>query len=267
MKRLMLSIAVGVSVVALVFGANTAYVNSMVKPINVPIASQDIPPHTQITEEMIKMVQLPTKGIPPEAIKSKEELIGKWSQVDYGIPKNSYFYKGKVVSEEELLDAERMKLKDGERLYTFTVDIEKSAAGNIIPGVLVDIWYIGRTPDNEQIVGRLFRDVLVIGAKNRKAEDILEKQTQTDEKNKENRELYPTVIQLAVNDEQIPYLDLARATGAIQLIPKSGAVVTMDIKNRPDNAKFQSKDEYDIKAYLEMLSANLKKDEQVKEEE
>ena len=249
-KRLLVSILVSLGVVGALYLGNQLSIKSQVQPTAVPVAAVDIPPHTEITQDMIKVMALPAKGIPPEAIRSVDEVVGKWTQVDFGVPKNSLFYQGKVVTQEELLDAERLKLKDGERLYTITVDVEKSAAGNIIPGVLVDVWYIGKAGnDNKQLAGRLFQDVLVVGAKNRKAEDIVANNANTGEE-QQKTEKYPTIVQLAVTDDMIPYLDLARSMGQIKLIPKSGAIVT--VENRPETSA--ENDRFDVKKYLESIS-------------
>lgn len=259
-KRLLVSIAVSLGVVGALFVGNQLNIQAQVQPTAVPVAAVDIPPHTEITQDMIKVMELPAKGIPPQAIRSVNDVVGKWTQVDYGVPKNSLFYQGKVVTQEELLDAERLKLKDGERLYTITVDIEKSAAGNIIPGVLVDVWYIGKTGDeNKQLAGRLYQDVLVVGAKNRRAEDIVSNNvSNNNEEQEQQRDKYPTIVQLAVTDDMIPYLDLARSTGEIKLIPKSGAIVT--VENRPEISRY-AQDRFDVKAYLDSIAVVPGKDQ------
>jgi Flp pilus assembly protein CpaB len=250
-KRLLVSILVSLGVVGALFIGNQINIQKQVQPTPVPVAAVDIPPHTEITQDMVKIMELPAKAIPPEAMRTMQDVVGKWTQVDFGVPKNSLFYQGKVVTQEELLDAERLKLKDGERLYTLTVDVEKSAAGNIIPGVLVDVWYLGKGNDNKQLAGRLFQDVLVVGAKNRKAESIVTTNASTGEE-QQKTEKYPTIVQLAVTDEMIPYLDLARSMGQIKLIPKSGAIVTVEDDSRPETQPVH--DRFDVKAYLDGLS-------------
>jgi len=232
-KRILLASVLAVGVILLLYGATEFKVKAEIKPTEVIVAKVDIPPHTEITEDMLNTsVVVPREGIPPNAILDQEEIIGKYTQVDYGIPKNGYFYQGKVVTQEELLDAERMKLKDGQRLWTVKADIVESHAGNLVPGVLVDVWFTGKDPDSKKVInGKLFEDVLVVGAKDRQAQDIVKMNTtSSDEEENDSstrKDLYASVIQLALSDEQIGIIQKASQIGELTYIPQSGPIVSI----------------------------------------
>ncbi|WP_234410430.1 Flp pilus assembly protein CpaB [Caldalkalibacillus mannanilyticus] len=247
---MVLALVLGFCLICILYLAYDLKVQTEVRPTVIAVTVQDIPPYTQIEEGMLTEIELPARSIPPTALHSKEEIIGKWTQVDFGIPNNSFFYENKVVTQEELLDAERMKLGENKRLYTMTVDLEKSAAGNIIPNVLVDIWFTGRGYGNEVVSGRVYQNVQVIGAKNRQAENIIVKNVS----GQENKvELFPTIIQLAVSDDQIDLLAKAEQLGQIRLVPKSGAIVRWG-EDGNEVPVATEKDPYDVKEEIKKLA-------------
>ncbi|AQS55662.1 hypothetical protein B0W44_07550 [Novibacillus thermophilus] len=245
-------LAIGISL--LLYGATQWKVKAEMKPTPVIVAKEDIPPHTEITEDMLNTsVVVPREGVPPNAILNKEELIGKYTQVDYGVSKNSYFYRHKVVTAEELLDAERMKLKDGERLWTLQADIVASAAGNLVPGVLVDIWFTGTDENGKVVSGKLYEDVRVVGAKNKKAEDIVTMNTtDVDDDKQKSTDLYASVIQLALSDEQVQVMQKAVEVGKLRYIPKSGSLIDIDSEDsdETDDARQEELEESEEQAEL-----------------
>lgn len=237
-KRLIVSFILAIGISLLLYGATQWKVKAEVKPTPIIVAKTDIPPHTKITEEMLNTsVVVPKQGVPPNAILKKEKLVGKYTQVDYGVSKNSYFYQYKVVTADELLDAERMKLKDGERLWTLKADIVSSAAGNLVPGVRVDVWFTGHDEDKKVVSGKLYEDVRVIGAKNNKAEDIVTMNTtDVDDDRQKRTDLYASVIQLALSDEQVQVMQKAVEVGKLRYIPKSGMLIDLDAQYEMNSA-------------------------------
>lgn len=243
-KRLVVATMLAIGISLLLYGATQWKVRAEVKPTPVIIAKEDIPPHTEITEEMLNTTMMvPKEGIPPNAILKKEDIVGKYTQVDYGVSKNSYFFENKIVTAEELLDAERMKLKDGERLWTLKADIVESAAGNLVPGVLVDIWFAGYDEDKKVISGKLYEDVRVIGAKNKRAEDIVQMNTTEDEGKQKSTDRYASVIQLALSDEQVQVMQKAVEVGKLRYIPKSGSLVTLDDEDEAEEDATEEENE------------------------
>lgn len=236
-KRQIIALASSIAVVAAFYGVNQYQVGAEVSPQPVVIALQDIPPHTQITQQMVRQIKVPVKGLPPDVYTDTRDVIGKWSQVDYGIPQNGFLFKTKVVTDKELLDAERMKLLPNQKIFTTDVDIETSAAGNVIPGAVVDVWFTSRNNGSQDKVvsGRLYQGLYVLSAKNRKAEDITTNTTTnpppsdknsglTNQQQSTNKELVPSIVQLAVTDEQLQLLQAAKTLGTLSLVPKQGAL-------------------------------------------
>lgn len=228
-----------------------------VKPTLVYVANQDIPPHTLITEDMLSVVEVPERAISPTMITNKKDIVGHYVQINYGIPINGFFYQEKVVSQESLMDAIRMKLKPGQVLWTGTVDIEESAAGNVVPGSVVDIWLQTSNPETKApVVGRLYRNVYVLSTKNKKGEDIVNKSVTsppTDANGKKatvTKEYVPSIVQLALTDDQYELLEVARTgifnTSKVSLVPQAGDLVN----NVSDIPQTTEVDKFDIKPYI-----------------
>lgn len=201
------------------------------------VAKTEILPHTKIEENMLQQVEVEEKSIPPGAIRKKDDILNKWTQVHYGIPQNGYFFESKVVTEEKLLDSERMKLKQGQKILTIDVDIERSASGNVIPDSLVEVWWVSKTKSGKTVSGRLYQNLLCLSTKNKKAEDVVQKnlstaETSTNKTSKSNggnstqKELFPTIVDLSVNEEQYRYIRAAETMGKVYLVPQGGRLLT-----------------------------------------
>ncbi|MCL9662138.1 RcpC/CpaB family pilus assembly protein [Paenibacillus hunanensis] len=256
-KKKILAFIMALVVVAAFVGITQYRVQSEVQPTLVYIANQDIAPHTLITEDMVSGVELPEKGIAPQVVLKKSDIVGHYTQVNYGVPQNGFFYSDKVVTQDQLADAVRMKLKPGQVLWTGTVDIEESAAGNVVPGSLVDIWMsTSISGTKEPVVGRLYKDVYVLSTKNKKGEDITNNAvtkpaaTDSNKTTTVTKEYVPSVVQLAVSDDQYQMLKAAKtgvfATSIISLVPKAGGLVNK-ASDIPENT---TADPYDMKPFV-----------------
>jgi len=253
-KKRLVALICAVAVIVAFYGISEYRVKTELQPTVAYFAKFDIPPHTKITEDMIGEMTLPEKGMPPNVVRAKKDIIDKYSQIDYGIPKNSYFFEEKVVSEQELMDAVRMKLKPNQKLWTSDVNIYTSSAGNVIPGSVVEVWYSTEV-GGKVLVGRLYTDVYVLSTKNKKAEDIKDsnvtnKETPDGKKVEQKKEYFPSIVQLAVTDEQYQILTAAQSSAFTKpelfLVPKSGDLL-QDATSLPE---MNPDDKFDAKAFV-----------------
>ncbi|MED0738882.1 Flp pilus assembly protein CpaB [Aneurinibacillus thermoaerophilus] len=235
-KNRVYALITSLMVVGLFYGINEYRLKSEIQPVKIVVAKQDIPPHTQITPDMLKEVVVSYKSLPQNIYYAAKDVVGKWTQVDYGLSQNSYFFDSKVVTADKLADAERMKLKPGQKPFTLSTNIETSAAGNVIPGSLVDVWWTSRGNEEGKIIsGRIYQGIYVLSSKNRQAENLVSKNVtnppQSDGKQIQNqdaqvrKELVPSIVQLAVDDDQFQVLQAAAKLGTISLVPKDGPLV------------------------------------------
>ena len=106
-----------------------------VKMIGVVVAAVDIAPRTQITAEMLKIVQIPEQGVLGTPITSTEGIVGKYAS-------------GSIYAEEmiratglvdSLADELSLKLTGNNRAVTVNVNNLTGVNGLIKPGDFVDV--------------------------------------------------------------------------------------------------------------------------------
>lgn len=259
-------IALGLSGVTIggIFAYHHFAVEAAIKPTKVVLAAKDIPPHTEITEDMVSERSLAGDSIPPNAIRAKaEDIIGKWTTDGHGVPKNSYFFKEKVVDKDELPDAAILNLNPGEVAFPLLVDIETSSGNSIVPGSHVDL-YFKYVSDNQMVgetekvlLGGLFQQIRVTAAKDSNTEDAF-KNDKSEEK-EEKVESTPKVTRLytlAVTPEQFQYLSRAKALGDI--IPvATGNSHDKQLEKIQEESNFADiSDQKNILTYIEKNSEN-----------
>jgi pilus assembly protein CpaB len=140
-RKVLALIVAGIAVVAVYFYTEST-VQKEVAPTTVVIATRDIPPHTEITEEMVQVVQVPRRALPQENpyASSLEEVVGKWTVEGYGIANKGYINKNKILPKEQLPDSGLLELKEGEYAFSTSVDLETSHGNTIRPGTKVDLY-------------------------------------------------------------------------------------------------------------------------------
>ncbi|HAS74345.1 MAG TPA: Flp pilus assembly protein CpaB [Clostridiales bacterium UBA8960] len=123
-------------------GALFVYLRSMDKPvvnevktIGVVVAAVDITPRTQLTSEMLKIVQVPEQGVLGTPIGSVESVIGKYS--------SGSIYADEMVRANALVDSLAdelsLKLTGNNRAVTVNVNNLTGVNGLIKPGDFVDV--------------------------------------------------------------------------------------------------------------------------------
>ena len=139
-KVLALVVAV-IAVIAVYFYTETT-IQTEVAPTNVVVAMVDIPPHTEITKDMVIVREIPGKSLPtdnPYASKL-EDVVGKYTVEGYGISSKGFVNGKKIVKKEELPDSGLLELKEGEYAFSTSVDLETSHGNTIRPGTKVDLY-------------------------------------------------------------------------------------------------------------------------------
>ena len=138
-KNVVTIIGVVVILILLYIGYSTQ-INNAVEPVQVPVATQTIQPRTEITDDMVQLVDMPNISLSDNVIRSKAQIVGQYSNVNSVIPEGSMFYTDTVISEDELPDAAFAKVKSGEVVYNFPVDMESTYGNSIFLGNKIDIY-------------------------------------------------------------------------------------------------------------------------------
>jgi hypothetical protein len=164
-----------IAILVLLFIGYSTQINKAVEPVEVPVATQTIQPRTEITSDMVKLVNMPNTSISDNVIKVQSQIIGKYSNVNSVIPEGSMFYTDTVISKDELPDAAFTKVKSGEVVYNFPVDMESTYGNSIFPGNKIDIYMkVGNGTDEKIMIGKLIENIEVLAVKDSSGKAVFE---------------------------------------------------------------------------------------------
>ncbi len=97
-------------------------VNDKLDLITTYIAKYDIAPRTCITEEDIQMITIPKSNLTDHVVHTKQEIVGKYTDIQGKIPAGSLFYESMLYDPSELPDLPSTLLKEGQAIFTLQID-------------------------------------------------------------------------------------------------------------------------------------------------
>ncbi|MBR3199289.1 MAG: hypothetical protein IKG27_04670 [Bacilli bacterium] len=167
---------VGVIVIlVLLYIGYSSQIKQAVNPVSVVVATETIQPRTEITSDMVQTIDMPNISISDNVYTSKNAVIGKYSNVNSVIPKGSMFYKEMVIEKKELPDAAFTKVKTGEVVYNFPVNMESTYGNSIFPGTIIDIYMkVGNGSDEKVVIGKLLENIEVLAVKDSSGRAVFE---------------------------------------------------------------------------------------------
>lgn len=256
-------VALGVTVLAVgsIYTYTEYSVKEKLKPTPVVVAIQDIPPHTKITNEMVREIRVPGDALPksnagnPIAMKTSE-IVGKYTAPGYGISSKSFVNKTKVVKQSELPDAGILDLKPYENAFSFKVDINSTHGNALIPGQEIDLYFLSKIPvktnkdtndskdqeyvgydENVPVFGRVAPKVRIVSVKDRQAQDAYtaDDYTVNEKDKKQNKKKLASIVTVAVDLDTLQYLNKAKLLGTIVPVPDGQAYKDVDL---PKGLKF-----------------------------
>ena len=173
-KNIVTILGVIIILVLLYLGYSTQ-INRAVNPVSVPVATQTIQPRTEITNDMVQVIDMPNISITSNVIRSKGLVVGKYSNINSVIPEGSMFYTDMVINKEELPDAAFTKVKAGEVVYNFPVNMESTYGNSIFPGNKIDIYMkVGNGTDEKIMIGKLIENIEVLAVKDSSGRAVFE---------------------------------------------------------------------------------------------
>lgn len=162
-------------ILVLLYIGYSSQINQAVEPVSIPVATETIQPRTEITSDMVQEIDMPNVSISDNVIKSSAQVVGKYSNINAVIPQGSMFYTDTVIEESELPDAAFTKVKAGEVVYNFPVDMESTYGNSIFPGNEIDIFMkVGNGEDEPIMVGKLIENIEVLAVKDSSGRAVFE---------------------------------------------------------------------------------------------
>jgi len=164
-----------IGILVLLYIGYSSQINKAVEPVQVPTAVETIQPRTEITDDMVEMVSMPNISLSDNVIRSKAAVVGKYSNINSVIPRGSMFYTDTVIEKSQLPDSVFVKVKKGEIVYNFPVDMETTYGNSIYPGNKIDIYMkTGNGNDEKVMLGKLVENVEVLAVKDSSGRDVFE---------------------------------------------------------------------------------------------
>ena len=173
-KNTVTVLGVILAVLIIYFGYNMRVKNA-VNPVLVPYAIKTISPGTQITDDMIGIMEVPPAMLKGNVIRNKGEVVDKYSNDDSIIPEGSLFYSRSVVDKANLASGGILDYPKGYVLYNLAVDSESTYGNSVFPGNYIDIYLkaVNKIADGQAVtadadkimLGKLLQNVKVIAVK------------------------------------------------------------------------------------------------------
>ncbi|NLC97157.1 MAG: hypothetical protein GX675_06275 [Erysipelotrichaceae bacterium] len=219
MKKI-LSIILKIIIICLFLGLNFLavkfYSEYKLHLVRVYVASHNISGRHLIVEEDIDEIVIPYVYINDKAYLNKDDIIGKYTDIQGKIPVGSLFYKTMLFDKSELNDNPILELKVGQTLFTFQTDVLALSGNSIVRGHRVDIYGSLNIKQDNYIQDLLVSDVRVISIKDNKGYDI----------DHPNSNKIPFIISLAIDNSSLKYLSLLSKIGNIEIYPSLQAYST-----------------------------------------
>ena len=233
-----------VGILVLLYIGYSSQIKSAVNPVSVLVATETIQPRTEITSDMVQTIDMPNISVSDNVITSRGLIVGKYSNINSVIPKGSMFYKDMVVDKEDLPDAAFTKVKSGEVVYNFPVDMESTYGNSIFPGTVIDIYMkVGNGTDEKVMIGKLIENVEVLAVKDSSGRAVFENTS-------ENRT--PAMMIFGLSEEYYSLLKKASYLEVLGVelypVPHSGTV---------DAAGATKVSTQELRDYIEARSVNI----------
>lgn len=142
--KLILCLVCGVLIVMLILEMVNLSSENKIHLTTSYIAKHDISPRSCITEEDLVEIKVPQEYLNSYVISHKDEIIGKYTDIQGKIPAGSLFYESMLYDPEDIPDIPSAQLKEGQAI--FTLKQESTILANLVAGMRVDI--IGTTKDS-----------------------------------------------------------------------------------------------------------------------
>ena len=159
---------------ALLYFGYKAQIDSKVNPVSVPVARETIQPKTLIKSDLIDYVDVAPVVLNENVIQYDSEIIGKYTNYNTVVPQGSMFYKETVVSKDDLPDSSFVKVKKGEVVYNFPVDMDSTYGNSIFPGNKIDIYMKAEAENGQIMVGKLIENIEVLDVKDSSGQHVFE---------------------------------------------------------------------------------------------
>lgn len=186
------------------------YFNKTIHLIDVYVASHNIEGRHLIVEEDLNIIKIPAKYA-LNSINNKDELIGKYTDIQGKIPAGSPFYSSMIFDKKDLPDNPITQLLENEVAFTILSDIAGLSGNSIVPGMRINVFGSINLGQNKIIEDKILDNVRVISIKDSKGYSL----------DHPSSNKIPHTITIAIPDESLSILSLTNKIGKIEMYATS----------------------------------------------
>ena len=205
------AIVCGLALGALTILASVVYSRITMDLVPAYVASHDIPPRTKITASDLTEIRIPSAYLAPGTYRRKEEILGRYTEIQGMIPAGSPFYANMLYEEDSLPDYPASQLKQGQAAYSLKTDL--ASAGSLTAGMRVDLYLTVDFHDSSHASQCLFQHVRIISLKDHQGIEI------TDERSTG----MPYLAVIALNQKDVETMSVADEIGTVKMIASSSS--------------------------------------------
>ena len=170
-------------------------------------STEMIMPTEKISIDKVKKKMIPSWFYQDDMISELDQVNNMYLRFNTTLYPNMIVTKSILMNEDELKNSTKYRLGVDEVVFTVTSDKLRNLKGLLILDQYLDIYVTISIRNQPVIVDWLFKSVKIIGLKDKNGKEL--------SKN-DNTNLY--LINLAINEELLPYLIKAQKSGEIELI-------------------------------------------------
>ena len=163
-----------IAIVLVLFFGYRYRIKQATNPVSVPYAKVEIQPRTQITEDMIGYVKIPSSMLTPNTIRIANEIIGKYANYNTVIPAGSLFYASTIVTWAQMPDSAWADIPNGYTVVSLNVNTETTYGNSIFPGNYIDLYYVARDTNGKLLLGKLIESIEVLAVKDSSGKHVFE---------------------------------------------------------------------------------------------
>ena len=189
-------------------------VSQAVKPQSIPYALKRLEPKTKIEREDVGTIKVSGAFVEQtkDLITNINLIYNQEWYVNYDtvIPEGGLFYEGQIVSKDELPDTAWDEIKDGETIFSLSVNSHNTYGNSIMPGNFIDL-YIKATDLNGKVVfSKFIESIEVLAVRDSSGNDVFSNSQAT----RNSSEMI-----FAVPNDYFLLLSEAIYVGGIEIIP------------------------------------------------
>ncbi|MCI6272776.1 MAG: SAF domain-containing protein [Erysipelotrichaceae bacterium] len=189
------------------------YIDKKIELQEIYVASHNISSRHLLKEEDINVIKIPKIFVNEDVYTFKDEILGKYTDIQGKIPKGSPFYKNMLFDKASLVDSPHLQLKTNQTSFTIAADILSLSGNTLISGQRVNLHGSLLTNQNVLIEDLLVENSRIISINDNKGYNL--------EHPSSNK--IPYSITFAIDNSSLEYLTVISKIGKIDIYANSNS--------------------------------------------